>query len=298
MATVNSLEDMLSSEVDESVVNALVDSLESHLASSSNVQLSSQEVNTTSVPLNHVINSVLADNNVTRLLDGQKQGVITVTGPSQQTLFTPAVSGNITINRTASNQEIKIVSQAIATQINSTCTINTRSKTAAAAVSSLPNGKSNNTTLLNIRPSQTSSINSIYDLATVTSQQSPINTPSTCITTSTPTSSQIQTTVSNGKQISTTKLQTDSKPSSSEKNNKIVGITRSLDSISVPSTVVQTTVMHPVTTVLQVNNPTIVSKSHVSTSQSVNVVSQVVTPSILSPGVQIVNVNPRLGVQT
>ncbi|GIX76676.1 transcription initiation factor TFIID subunit 4 [Caerostris darwini] len=347
MATVNSLEDMLSSEVDESAVNALVDSLESHLASSSNVQLSSQEVNTTSVSLNHVINSVLADNNVTRLLDGQKQGVITVsqapplinvdkssvssspigdansiittnssnvistlpgalpasgyitqvTGPSQQTLFTPAVSGNITINRTASNQEIKIVSQAIATQINSTCTINTRSKTAAAAVSSLPNGKSNNTTLLNIRPSQTSSVSSIYDLASVASQQSPINTPSTCITTSTPTSSQIQTTVANGKQISTTKLQTDSKPSSSEKNNKIVGITRSLDSISVPSTVVQTTVMHPVTTVLQVNNPTIVSKSHVSTSQSVNVVSQVVTPSILSPGVQIVNVNPRLGGQ-
>ncbi|GFT45415.1 transcription initiation factor TFIID subunit 4 [Nephila pilipes] len=351
MATVKSLEDMLSSEVDESAVTALVGSLESQLASS-NIQLSSQDVNTTSVTVNHVNNAVLVDNNITRLLDGQKQGVITVsqavslinvgkpavvssqigdanatnavttntgnvmvtlpgalpasgyitqvTGPSQQPFFSPVVGGNISVNKTTNNQEIKVVSPAVVSQINSTCTINTRSKTAAAAAAALPNGNPNNLGLLSIRPNQTSSMSAIYDLANVASQQSPIVTSNTCITTSTPTSSQVQVTVANGKQITAIKSQTDSK--SSEKNGKTLAITRPQDNVSVPSTVVQTSVMHQIqgTNVIQVSNPTIVSKSHVTTSQPVSVVSQVVTPSIISsgPGVQIVNVNTRLGVQT
>ncbi|CAL1274318.1 unnamed protein product [Larinioides sclopetarius] len=350
MATVKSLEDMLSSEVDESAVTALVGSLESQLASS-NIQLSSQDVNTTSVTVNHVNNAVLVDNNVTRLLDGQKQGVIAasqavslinvgkptivsspivdvnatstatssasnviatlpgalpasgyitqVTGPSQQSFFSPIVSGNITVNRATNSQEIKVVSQAVVSQINSTCTINTRSKTAAAAAAAMPNGSPNNVGLLTVRPNQTSSMGAIYDLANVASQQSPIVTSNTCVTTTTPTSSQVQVTVANGKQITAIKSQADSK-SSNEKNGKPLVITRSQENISVPNTVVQTTVMHQIagTNVIQVSNPTVVSKSHVTTSQPVSVVSQVVTPSILSPGVQIVNVNPRLGVQS
>ncbi|GBM02969.1 Transcription initiation factor TFIID subunit 4 [Araneus ventricosus] len=350
MATVKSLEDMLSSEVDESAVTALVGSLESQLASS-NIQLSSQDVNTTAVTVNHVNNAVLVDNNVTRLLDGQKQGVIAasqavslinvgkpaivsspivdvnatstattnasnviatlpgalpasgyitqVTGPSQQSFFSPIVSGSITVNRATNSQEIKVVSQAVVSQINSTCTINTRSKTAAAAAAAMPNGSPNNVGLLTVRPNQTSSMGAIYDLANVASQQSPIVTSNTCVTTTTPTSSQVQVTVANGKQITAIKSQADSK-SSTEKNGKPLVITRSQESISVPNTVVQTTVMHQIagTNVIQVSNPAVVSKSHVTTSQPVSVVSQVVTPSILSPGVQIVNVNPRLGVQS
>ncbi|XP_055933260.1 transcription initiation factor TFIID subunit 4-like isoform X3 [Argiope bruennichi] len=349
MATVKSLEDMLSSEVDESAVTALVGSLESQLASS-NIQLSSQDVNTTSVTVNHVNNAVLVDNNVTRLLDGQKQGVIAasqavslinvgkpaivtspigdvnatstvtsnasnviatlpgalpasgyitqVTGPSQQSFFSPIVSGSIAVNRATNSQEIKVVSQAVVSQINSTCTINTRSKTAAAAAAAMPNGSPNNVGLLTVRPNQTTSMGAIYDLANVASQQSPIVTSNTCVTTTTPTSSQVQVTVANGKQITAIKSQADSK-SSIEKNGKSLVIARTQENLSVPNTVVQTTVMHQIagTNVIQVSNPAVVSKSHVTTSQPVSVASQVVTPNILSPGVQIVNMNPRLGVQ-
>lgn len=350
MATVKSLEDMLSSEVDESAVTALVGSLESQLASS-NIQLPSQDVNTTSVTVNHVNNTVLVDGNVTRLLDGQKQGVIAVsqpvslininkpavgsaqitnssvtsttsntnnviatlpgalpasgyitqvTGPSQQTFFQPIVSGNLTVNRPTNNQEIKVVytSQSVVSQINSSCTINTRSKTAAAAAASLPNGSPNNLGLINVRSNQTPSMSAIYDLANIASQQSPIVTSNSCSnTTTTATSSQVQVTIANGKQVNATKSQPDTKLS--DKNVKSLVSTRSQDVIvSVPSSVVQTAVMHQVgTNVIQVNNPSVVSKSHATTSQPVSVVSQVVSnPSLLSPGVQIVNVNPRLGV--
>ncbi|XP_035225918.1 transcription initiation factor TFIID subunit 4-like isoform X2 [Stegodyphus dumicola] len=347
MATVNSVEDMLTSAVDESAVTALVGSLESQLASS-NIQLSSQDVNTTSVTVNHVNNAVLVDDNVTRLLDGQKQGVIAVsqavslinvgksavsasqigdasasstvttntsnvlatlpgalpasgyitqvTG-SQQSFFSP-VSGNITVNRSTNSQEIKVVytSQSVVSQINSTCTINTRSKTAAAAAASMPNDSPSNMGLINVRPNQTPSMSAIYDLANVASQQSPIVTSNTCNTTSTATTSQVQVTIANGKQ-NATKSVPDSKLT--DKSGKPPVSTRSQDTISVPNTVVQTTVMHQMgTNVIQVNNPTVVSKGLVTTSQPVSVVSQVVTnPSLLTPGVQIVNVNPRLGVQ-
>ncbi|KFM75890.1 hypothetical protein X975_13213, partial [Stegodyphus mimosarum] len=346
MATVNSVEDMLTSAVDESAVTALVGSLESQLASS-NIQLSSQDVNTTSVTVNHVNNAVLVDDNVTRLLDGQKQGVIAVsqavslinvgksvvsasqigdasvsstvttntsnvlatlpgalpasgyitqvTG-SQQSFFSP-VSGNITVNRSTNSQEIKVVytSQSVVSQINSTCTINTRSKTAAAAAASMPNDSPSNMGLINVRPTQTPSMSAIYDLANVASQQSPIVTSNTCNTTTTATTSQVQVTIANGKQ-NTTKSVPDSKMT--DKGGKPPVNTRSQDTISVPNTV-QTTVMHQMgTNVIQVNNPTVVSKGLVTTSQPVSVVSQVVTnPSLLTPGVQIVNVNPRLGVQ-
>lgn len=348
MATVKSLEDMLSSEVDESAVTALVGSLESQLASS-NIQLTSQDVNTSSVTVNHVNNAVLVDGNVTRLLDAQKQGVIAVsqavslinvgkptvvgsqitdssvtstasnsnniistlpgalpasgyitqvTGPSQQTFFSPVVCGNISVNRSTSNQEIKVVytSQSLVSQINSTSTINTRSKTAAAAATTMPNGSPNNLNLMNVRTNQTPSLSAIYDLANVASQQSPIVTSNTCNSTTTATSSQVQVTIANGKQVVATKSQPDTKVS--DKNVKVSVSTRSQDTISAPSTIVQTTVMHPVgSNVIQVNTPSVVSKGHVTTSQPVSVVSQVVTnPSLLTPGVQIVNVNPRLGV--
>lgn len=348
MATVKSLEDMLSSEVDESAVTALVGSLESQLASS-DIQLPSQDVNTTSVTVNHVNNAVLVDGNVTRLLDGQKQGVIAVsqpvsllnvgkssvvgtqitdsnvtsttsntnnviatlpgalpasgyitqvTGPSQQTFFSPVVSGNITVNRSSNNQEIKVVytSQSVVSQINSTSTINTRSKTAAAAAAALPNGSPNNLSLMSVRSNQTSSMSAIYDLATVASQQSPIVTSNSCNTTTTATSSQVQVTIANGKQVTATKSQPDTKLT--DKSGKPSVSSRSQDTVTVPSSIVQTTVMHQVgTNVIQVNTPSVMSKSHATTSQPVSVVSQVVSnPSLLNPGVQIVNVNPRLGV--
>lgn len=318
MATVKSLEDMLSSEVDESAVSALVGSLESQLASST-IQLPSQDVNTTSGTVNHVNNTVLVDNNVVRLLDGQKQGVITVsqavsllnasksvssqqigdansspattttsasstlpgalpasgyitqvTGPSQ---FFTTVSGAAV--RSAATNEIKVVSPS---QLNSAVsTINTRSKTAAAAAAAMPNGASPTT---NLGLLKSPSMSAIYDLATVASQQPPIVTSNTCVTTSS-SSPQIQVTIANGKQIAT----------DSKLPDKNVVLT-------VASPVVQTTtVMHTLpANVIQVSSPMIVSKSHVvTTSQPVSVMSQMVTnPSILTSGVQIVN---RLAVQ-
>lgn len=322
MATVEEWMNELS-EVDESAVSALVGSLESQLASSA-IQLPSQDVNTTSGTVNHVNNTVLVDNNVVRLLDGQKQGVITVsqavsllnasksaassqigdantspatttasstlpgalpasgyitqvTGASSQ--FFTTVSGG----RSATNsQEIKVVSPS---QLNSTAsTINTRSKTAAAAAAAMPNGSSPTTGPFP-SPSpvlKSPSMSAIYDLATVASQQSPIVTSNTCVTTSS-SSPQIQVTIANGKQIAT-----DSKLPS----DKNVVLT-----VASPNVVQTTTVMHTLpTNVIQVSSPMIVSKSHVvTTSQPISVMSQMVTnPSILTSGVQIVN---RLAVQ-
>ncbi|XP_042900609.1 transcription initiation factor TFIID subunit 4 [Parasteatoda tepidariorum] len=322
MATVKSLEDMLSSEVDESDVAALVGSLESQLSSSS-IQISSQGVNTSSVTVNHVNNSSLVDCNVTRLLDGAKQGVIAaspavslinvgkstivstpvadanaasvastssnvivtlpgalpasgyitqVTGPPQQTFFTPVVS----VSRQSNTPEIKSPFST-QSQVNPTCTINTRSKTAAASV---PNGGTVN--LLGVRQA---SMGAIYDLANVASQQSPMQTSNTIITTSIPTPPQ----VTNGKQVIAVKSQVE--PKQPLEKGKAGVNTRSQD--IQPTTVVQQVANN----IVQVTtNPTVVSKSHVTSSQAVSVVSQVVSnPSILTPGVQIMNVGPRLG---
>lgn len=102
MASTKSLEDMLSSDVDESAISALVGSLESQLASPT-IHVTSQDISSASVTNNHINNSTVMDTFVNRIhhqtsssSDGQKHGILN----STQTSTNNAVIANSDSNKT------------------------------------------------------------------------------------------------------------------------------------------------------------------------------------------------------
>ncbi|XP_014675326.1 PREDICTED: transcription initiation factor TFIID subunit 4-like [Priapulus caudatus] len=99
MASSKSLEDVLSSEVDESAVNALVGTLESQLSSSS-VTSCSQQVSANVILNNHISGNVIGSGSLTLGTGGQKNMIINLPNNNSQ------ADGSTTSSSAATNKSI------------------------------------------------------------------------------------------------------------------------------------------------------------------------------------------------
>lgn len=309
MASAKSLEEMLTTDVDESVVSELVGSLESQL-SSSGIHAPNQELNVSSATTNHV-NSVPVSDGLQRLShDGQKHGVAAalanscpsivvsnfgktiattshivgvsscasspasstntvmvtlpgalpasgyinqVTGTAQQALL------NTSLVRPISNSDIKIVyspqghfNAANLAAVNN-AVIQQRGN---VKIQGVPNGS---TAIRPHTPATTPGLSAIHNLANVASQQAPLIIS----------------------QAAKPRIVVDPKDPKAAFKSQIL-----IKQEPPPSSVGQEFLRcsSPAAGVIQASKPG---------PQPVSVVTQVVSsPSILPPGVQIVNVNP------
>lgn len=309
MASAKSLEEMLTTDVDESVVSELVGSLESQL-SSSGIHAPNQELNVSSATTNHV-NSVPVSDGLQRLPhDGQKHGVAAalanscpsivvsnfgktiattshivgvsscasspasstntvmvtlpgalpasgyinqVTGTAQQALL------NTSLVRPISNSDIKIVyspqghfNAANLAAVNN-AVIQQRGN---VKIQGVPNGS---TAIRPHTPATTPGLSAIHNLANVASQQAPLIIS----------------------QAAKPRIVVDPKDPKAAFKSQIL-----IKQEPPPSSVGQEFLRcsSPAAGVIQASKPG---------PQPVSVVTQVVSsPSILPPGVQIVNVNP------
>lgn len=112
MASAKSLEDMLSSEVDESAVSAIVGSLESQL-SSPNIHIPSQDISSSTASANHIGGPSVSEGGLQqRLHDAQKHAsVVVVGGGGVVNLNQP--QGNVAVSNSANAKSLTSNSQIV-----------------------------------------------------------------------------------------------------------------------------------------------------------------------------------------